>query len=453
MLDTYEIYNLELSGDEIKKRLNAIDNFKIDNTLNISGQAADAKVTGDAINNLTSEINNINNNTLTNTIANNIYSNALKKSINNQVIRIDDISPIQHTVPVKVSGADKNTVVKAQGKNLLKPSDYLPDSNSTTLDGDVFTTNFTHAGYFFNTGWNTAKTKTMPKGTYTVTFIPVSEDARATIHIRTFANQTLITSLQNAGTDAVGYSVTFTTNEEWFVSLSGASSSLRGTHSYRMQIEVGTTATEYEPYIEPVHYPVSEDGTCEATSIAPTMTLTTNKDGAVMDCEYNQNTRDAIKQEIKASNGTYELIEEVTLEEAVTKIRLNYDPNRYSRMFVNATLATSLVGGTSNQVNFTFSNEHGTVGSTAGIGSSTSGERWPWAECYLRSGRWICEWVNGTSKWGNSVQAYSSVNTRMVCDDTAKRTDLPYIVDITSTVTDVPIPAGSVFRIYGVEDW
>jgi hypothetical protein len=149
------------------------------------------------------------------------------------------------------------------------------------------------------------------------------------------------------------------------------------------------------------------------------------------------------------NNNVYELIEEITLEEAVMSIKLDYKPNRYERMFVNATLATSPVGGTANQINITFANEHGALGSTAGVGSSTSGERWPWAECYQRFGRWVCEWCNGTSKWGNSVQVYSSLNTRMVCDlDTRK--PLPYVITINSTVTDVPIPAGSVFRIYGV---
>jgi hypothetical protein len=63
-----------------------------------------------------------------------------------------------------------------------------------------------------------------------------------------------------------------------------------------MQIEEGVTATEYEPHIDPVVYPVNENGSCEVASIAPVMTLTTDTAGAVMDCEYNRDINKAFEQ-------------------------------------------------------------------------------------------------------------------------------------------------------------
>ena len=55
------------------------------------------------------------------------------------------------------------------------------------------------------------------------------------------------------------------------------------------QIEKGAIVTEYEPYIEPIEYPASADGTVEGvTPIYPTTTLMTDTAGAVMDCTYNR---------------------------------------------------------------------------------------------------------------------------------------------------------------------
>lgn len=62
-----------------------------------------------------------------------------------------------------------------------------------------------------------------------------------------------------------------------------------------IQVEVGDTATEYEPYVEPVEYSVSEDGTVEGmTSIYPTTTLITDTEGAVIDCKYNRDANKVI---------------------------------------------------------------------------------------------------------------------------------------------------------------
>lgn len=63
----------------------------------------------------------------------------------------------------------------------------------------------------------------------------------------------------------------------------------------QVQLEIGATATEYEPY-KGVSYTPAEDGTCEVTSIAPTMTLTTDIDGVVMDCQYNRDINKAFEQ-------------------------------------------------------------------------------------------------------------------------------------------------------------
>ena len=63
------------------------------------------------------------------------------------------------------------------------------------------------------------------------------------------------------------------------------------------QIEKGKVVTDYEPYIEPVEYPVSADGTVEGvTPIYPTTTLMTDTAGAVIDCTYNRDINKAFEE-------------------------------------------------------------------------------------------------------------------------------------------------------------
>ena len=53
------------------------------------------------------------------------------------------------------------------------------------------------------------------------------------------------------------------------------------------QVEKGTTATAYEPYQQGASYTPKADGTIEGvTSISPTMILSSNTDGVIIDCEY-----------------------------------------------------------------------------------------------------------------------------------------------------------------------
>lgn len=61
------------------------------------------------------------------------------------------------------------------------------------------------------------------------------------------------------------------------------------------QLEYGTAATEYEPYIEPVEYAVSADGTVEGVkSIYPATTLTTDTVGALIEVEYNKDANKVV---------------------------------------------------------------------------------------------------------------------------------------------------------------
>ena len=61
-----------------------------------------------------------------------------------------------------------------------------------------------------------------------------------------------------------------------------------------IQLELGTTATVYEPYKECAEYTPNADGTVNGiTSLYPSTTLTTDTDGVIIDCEYNRDINKA----------------------------------------------------------------------------------------------------------------------------------------------------------------
>lgn len=67
------------------------------------------------------------------------------------------------------------------------------------------------------------------------------------------------------------------------------------------QLEVGSTATEYEPYIEPVTYIPNADGTVEGvTSLYPSTTLLTDTAGVIVDAEYNRDINKAFEALVQA---------------------------------------------------------------------------------------------------------------------------------------------------------
>lgn len=60
--------------------------------------------------------------------------------------------------------------------------------------------------------------------------------------------------------------------------------------TFRVQLEVGETATDYEPYKTVSMHTPSSDGTCIVTSKSPTTTLFTDTPGVTIEAEYNRDT-------------------------------------------------------------------------------------------------------------------------------------------------------------------
>ena len=127
------------------------------------------------------------------------------------------------------------------GKNLIDPVKIMEaNDDRTTLNADVFTTNFISGGIHLN--YNFDRRVYFPKGTYTFTFIPLTAGATASLFVY-LRDKTSVVS--NKLLDANNPSCTFTAEEDFAPCLSG---SVYGTYSYKIQLEAGNTATPYEPY-------------------------------------------------------------------------------------------------------------------------------------------------------------------------------------------------------------
>lgn len=62
-----------------------------------------------------------------------------------------------------------------------------------------------------------------------------------------------------------------------------------------IQFEIGTVATEYEPYVGPVTYTALKDGIVpEVASVSPTTTVYTDTEGVIIDAEYAKDTSECL---------------------------------------------------------------------------------------------------------------------------------------------------------------
>lgn len=219
-------------------------------------------------------------------------ANALKGTASGEVVRVDDVSPIEHTVKANV-----------YGKNLFDIS-KIPTNSALTNNGDGSITIAANT-YALQLEQRLCQLCPTLKGGDTVTFnlLTTSEIGK-----RLYITSTK--TMWNAGTSRK------ITNEEL-----NSRITLYGIHPdepdygkeciiSNIQIELGDTATEYTPYIDPTTvavtrygadendnpqtYTPSADGTCEIASVSPTMTLITDTPGVNIDLEYNQDTNKAM---------------------------------------------------------------------------------------------------------------------------------------------------------------
>lgn len=155
---------------------------------------------------------------------------------------------------------------------------------------------------FFNNKNIWSSYKILPPGTYVLS-AKVKDGLTGYIRVLDFENNN-----KNLFSTTTNRTLKFVLTETKKCNFKVESSSFTSENDLEWaKLEVGTTATPYEPYIKPTTYTANADGTVEdVTSISPNMTLISNNDGAVISAHYFRDPDLVIsnlQQEISLSGG------------------------------------------------------------------------------------------------------------------------------------------------------
>lgn len=252
----------------------------------------------------------------------NVVENAecLKGTKTGTAMLLDDVSPVEHTMTVKVSSdtVEDLTAVKVSkyGKNLFDYVNVIFKANLpsviTTKDNNGFIFTAPSSSAYFNTS-NISAFCLKPNTTYTsratVTLIDngsssIGESGSMGLSLILQTNSTYDSSGKGKVYIVNGYQnnngvfnkvgtheiiTTFTTPSDMtdFKYIVTRVSNNTTVIFKDIQIALGNTATDYEPYITPTDYIPTADGTVNGvTSLYPNTTLMTDTDGVIIDCKY-----------------------------------------------------------------------------------------------------------------------------------------------------------------------
>lgn len=246
--------------------------------------------------------------------ANNVFANALKGHKTGAVISADDVSPVEHELDIKITGENvEGTKVKRLGKNfanldglddgLKKSPDNFDIKKGTsyeiTDDNKIILKAPTETENTSNVVTNILFKNLFPDAREGMTLrlsadIEVSEGANASFSKIVYLSGANTYFVYNKSSNNVAKTVT----QEMLNSriMFYTTTTVGGTVTLsNFQMELGDTATEYEPYREPVEAIVDAEGNVELMSLAPNMTLV-GENGTVIDCTYNRDINKAFEE-------------------------------------------------------------------------------------------------------------------------------------------------------------
>ncbi|MBR7165262.1 MAG: hypothetical protein IKD18_03190 [Clostridia bacterium] len=234
---------------------------------------------------------------------NSLSANAIKGKKSGEIVVLTDVSPLEHEMAVKVSQG--GVKVQRFGKNLVDVNAWVKQNLATfEEDGSFIINNASTMNDIYGLGSVNGVYKPIngnlpivisgtvksQNGGYTNCFVLdiVYSDGTTTranwIGVESESNpiptwQThSVKSISGKTIDKVVYQYT----------------AARG-YVKDLQIEIGTTATEYEPYVEPTTYTADANGIVKGvTSLYPTTTLLTDTEGVTIEAEYNKDANKVI---------------------------------------------------------------------------------------------------------------------------------------------------------------
>jgi hypothetical protein len=226
-------------------------------------------------------------------------ANTLKGSASGEAVALKDVSPIEHEIAVKVDVPGAK--VTKYGKNIFNASKLLTASGWSVDENGVYSGN---SGALRNAYPNATRPFMTFEGVdrLTLSFRGYFAEGQtpAGLYFRfEYDDGSTETSAVRDATDTY-YS--FTTKEGAIPkTLYFSYGNAGGMHYLRdIQIEVGTTATEYEPYKEPITYTAGENGVVNGiVGNGEGMTIF-SESGVTISAEYNKDTNKVIESLVQA---------------------------------------------------------------------------------------------------------------------------------------------------------
>lgn len=240
----------------------------------------------------------------------NTFSNALKGSKSGGAFLIDDVSPVTREMGVKVSSdtiEDLTAVkVRKQGKNLI-PFPYRDLTLGTSTYNGIDFTVYEDGSILINGTATKSTTKYLYNNATDLlglkSGITISGSKNASDDTQQGNVYFLCNYYNSTGTMTQGVvasttpSGTKTITDEWKglgIYINIPNGKTLSNLLIKPQLEIGATATEYEPYITPTEYIPTADGTVNGvTSLYPNTTLTTDTEGVIINCNYNRDINKA----------------------------------------------------------------------------------------------------------------------------------------------------------------
>lgn len=227
---------------------------------------------------------------------NSLVANALKGKASGENIALTDVSPIEHEM--KVSASSKNLIkfpYSDGGAGFVKTINGI----TFTVSGDGTVTangTATEQAYFV------LNKRILSVGTYFLSGTP-KNDSNCIIYI---ANTNYSLYKADMGN---GIAATTTKEETCSIAISLPKGATVSNMIFKPQLELGTLATSYAPYVdvskaklikqgtETVQYPISADGTVKGVkSTYPTTTLTSDTENVIIEAEYNRDINKAFEE-------------------------------------------------------------------------------------------------------------------------------------------------------------
>lgn len=194
----------------------------------------------------------------------------IKKTVSDSVIRVDDVSEIPHKCTVSV---DNDASVTVCGKNLINPDVVAFPSKYWRRDGEVFVSDKdTYATYVYVELYLEAFK------TYTFS-VYIKPNAAGNYSLTARYNGAIVISNYPKEEGRYSISVTPTQNGVYRFTVGGVDHD-SGMIVSQLQLEVGSTATAYEPY-QGTSHAITAGQTIEVDSICPTMSITADNDTTI----------------------------------------------------------------------------------------------------------------------------------------------------------------------------